>query len=163
MRKFAKDRSMVRPGNASFTGKPTVFTRFWLRYSSGVLKNSREEARTNDSFERHCRDSFQASLEICAFRGKKSVFLPLLPGVFSTVLLFFSFSSSPRRGFSTRKQITIHPHPPPSPPPPSPSFPSFFLRNFSFFLFLHGFFLRFLVRLVSFPLCNFVIPCNLTV
>lgn len=29
-RKFAKDRSMVRPGNGSFTGKPTVFTRFWL-------------------------------------------------------------------------------------------------------------------------------------
>lgn len=34
---------------------------------------------------------------------------PPPPPVFSTVLLFFSFSSSPRRGFSTRKQITIHP------------------------------------------------------
>lgn len=143
MRKFAKDRSMARPGNASFTGKPTVFTRFWLRYSSGVLKNSREEARTNDSFERHCRDSFQASLEIYAFRGKKSVFLPLLPGVFSTVLLFFSFSSSPRRGFSTRKQITIHPHPLPPLLLPLLLFLLSFCEIFLFFFFYTVFFYGF--------------------
>lgn len=144
MRKFTKDRSMARPGNASFTGKPTVFTRFWLRYSSGVLKNSREEARTNDSFERHCRDSFQASLEICAFRGKKSVFLPLLPLCFRPC-----FYSSPSR----RRRVAVFPpvNKSRSIPLSSPFFSFFLSATFFFFSFFTRFFLRFLV---SFPLCN---------
>lgn len=76
------------PWQRFFHGETNCFYAILARYSSGVLKNSREEARTNDSFERHCRDSFQASLEICTFRGKNSVFLlPLTPCVFDRAFI----------------------------------------------------------------------------
>lgn len=113
-----------------FHGETNCFYAIPARYSSGVLKNSREEARTNDSFERHCRDSFQASLEICTFRGKKSVFPP------SPVCFRPCFYSSPSR----RRRAAVFPpvnksrfH---SPSPLPFSFFSFFLSaKFFFFLF----------------------------
>lgn len=146
-RKFAKDRSMVRPGNGSFTGKPTVFTRFWLGIHREFWKiPGRRRAptiRSNAIVGIHSRPALKSALSAGKIRCSSSP----SPRVFSTVLLFFSFSSSPRRGFFTRKQITI-----PLPPPPSPfSFFSFFLLFSFLFFFYTVFFFSFVVSF-RFPL-----------
>lgn len=147
---------MVRPGNGSFTGKPTVFTRFWLGIHREFWKiPGRRRAptiRSNAIVGIHSRPALKSALSAGKNRCPSSLPPP-------SVCFRPCFYSSPSR----RRRVAVFPpvnksrsHPPP-PPPLLLLLLLSFCEIFLFFFFLIRYFPLFFHSSRCVPLCNSIV------